>query len=217
MHMSLISQSCCHYRLHEKINQGSYGYIFNANSQLDPSKPLIIKILKESEESAQIKEIEHLTSVKLNKVDGLSEIIDYGQLDSIVSTKLKVPLHTRFIVMPKLETSIKDLIFSQDCQIMVKDVLKMGIRLIKILEGLHSIGLCHLDIKPDNIMIRNPNNNGQQKEIVLIDLGQAQSFIDQESGKHMPDLEHVNFQGNYIFASKYIIQGHSPSRRDDII
>jgi serine/threonine protein kinase len=57
---------------------------------------------------------------------------------------------------------------------MVKDVLKMGVRLIKILEGLHSIGLCHLDIKPDNIMIRNQTNeNGQQKELVLIDLGQA--------------------------------------------
>tara|TARA_B110001450_G_C17366549_1_gene377834 strand:+ start:74 stop:307 length:234 start_codon:yes stop_codon:yes gene_type:complete len=77
---------------------------------------------------------------------------------------------------------------------MVKDVLKMGVRLIKILEGLHSIGLCHLDIKPDNIMIRNQTNeNGQQKELVLIDLGQAQSFIDQDSGKHLPDLEHVNF------------------------
>jgi len=55
--------------------------------------------------------------------------------------------------MPKFETSIKDLIFSNDLRVMVKDVLKIGIEMIRILEGLHSIGICHLDIKPDNIML----------------------------------------------------------------
>ena len=33
------------------------------------------------------------------------------------------------------------------------DVLKLGLRLIKIVEELHEIGIVHLDIKPDNILI----------------------------------------------------------------
>ena len=76
-----------------------------------------------------------------------------------------MPAYTNFIVMPKLETSIKDLIFSNDLRVMVKDVLKIGIEMIRILEGLHSIGICHLDIKPDNIMTSikkeqfNPSSN----------------------------------------------------------
>ena len=85
--------------------------------------------------------------------------------------------------MPMLEDSMKDLVFSYSFKMKVKDVIKVGIKMIKILEGLHSLGICHLDIKPDNIMtsikqkylksstcsIKEPHD----REIVLIDLGQA--------------------------------------------
>ena len=94
-----------------------------------------------------------------------------------------MPQGSVFIVMPKLEESMKDLVFSYSFKMKVKDVIKVGIKMIQILEGLHSLGICHLDIKPDNIMtsvkykdlnastcsIREPH----EREIKLIDLGQA--------------------------------------------
>ena len=35
------------------------------------------------------------------------------------------------------------------------DVLKIGIQLVKSIRQLHSLGYVHLDIKPDNIMVQN--------------------------------------------------------------
>ena len=58
-----------------------------------------------------------------------------------------------FLAIQKKGISIKSILEvygSNDLQ--KTDVLKMGLKLVKILEKLHDAGVVHCDIKPDNIL-----------------------------------------------------------------
>ena len=77
----------------------------------------------------------------------------------------------------------------------VQDVVKIGITLVRTIERLHSLGIVHNDVKPDNIMIYkskqsgfiqggNPRNSQTSEflpskyEVALIDFGQSKHFQD---------------------------------------
>ena len=56
--------------------------------------------------------------------------------------------------MEKLGRSFKDLMNHRRLIISIVDILNLGIELLNIVERLHDdLGVCHLDIKPDNTMI----------------------------------------------------------------
>ena len=57
------------------------------------------------------------------------------------------------MAIKKLGISLKQILEFQELDITNVDILKLGLRLIKIVEQLHQIGIVHLDIKPDNILI----------------------------------------------------------------
>jgi len=60
----------------------------------------------------------------------------------------------------------------------LKDSIKFGISMIDILERLHSAGICHNDIKPDNIMM---DVKGDNIKLCLIDFGRSTYYIDTHS------------------------------------
>ena len=87
------------------------------------------------------------------------------------------------------------------------------------LRELHSLGYTHRDLKPDNMLLsaqqdQEYEENGIHK-IVLIDFGEAQTFLD-EDGDHLPD-ELTPVCQNEWFASKHAFSYHRCSRRDDVI
>ena len=54
-----------------------------------------------------------------------------------------------------------------------------------MLEKLHDIGYIHCDIKPDNIMIGNYNEDESEiNKLYLIDMGISQRYLDNE-GNHI--------------------------------
>ena len=55
--------------------------------------------------------------------------------------------------MNKLGISLKDVIFYLLNRFHLIDTIKLGIKLIALIEKLHKAGYVHLDIKPDNILI----------------------------------------------------------------
>ena len=63
-------------------------------------------------------------------------------------------------MLEKLGRSIKDMM-NGGSKMLVRDVLKVGIELFKIIEKLHNLGICHQDIKPDNIMTNFTSNLDQ--------------------------------------------------------
>ncbi|CDW89820.1 casein kinase i isoform delta-like protein [Stylonychia lemnae] len=89
--------------------------------------------------------------------------------------------------------------------------------IIKIIKQLHQIGYVHLDLKPDNIMLYSSDLSSPESSLVaLIDFSVSQRYMDQNSN-HLPNEIKREFNGNIAFSSVYQMNGHSPSRRDDLL
>jgi serine/threonine protein kinase len=81
--------------------------------------------------------------------------------------------------------------------------------LLDILENVHRGWVVHRDMKPHNFMIKGG-------ELYLIDFGLA-TFYMNEKGEHTPDQGSTTMMGSPYFASLRIHEGHTYSRRDDLI
>ena len=135
---------------------------------------------------------------------------------------MEIKEESRFIVMERLGETLNN--FREPYK--TRDVLNMGIQMINFIEKLHHLGICHQDIKPDNIMIGRFNGHDMQtgqiqlsnlNEVFFIDMGRSKPFIDPLTGEQIQNKKNQKFEGNFIFGSIHQINGDSFSRRDDII
>ena len=68
-------------------------------------------------------------------------------------------------------------------------------------EALHSLGLLHLDIKPENILLGSAQRRSLDSSVLhLIDFGISKFYKDR-NGKHLPENNRVLFAGNILFSS----------------
>jgi serine/threonine protein kinase len=93
----------------------------------------------------------------------------------------------------------------------------IAMQLYQRLKDLHSFGVVHNDIKPDNILVDNQTGS----MLYLIDFGLSQYYIESSSqigamARHRNRQYLNNFTGNFIFASMNSLNGNSKSRQDDI-
>ena len=126
-----------------------------------------------------------------------------------VAGDLYVPINSIFIVYRYIgNKSLKDL-WDEKVPFSKRDIIQIGIELVKSVQNIHSTGYLHTDVKLDNIMI------SDQNRVILIDYGNAQRFK-LADGSHRPDVRPLEF-GNPLFASKNLFTGHTLSMRDDLI
>lgn len=91
----------------------------------------------------------------------------------------------------------------------IKEVICIGLLLLRKLERLHELGYIHRDLKPENIVY-----DREGKDIYIIDYGLAKGYM--KNGEHIENRKINSIIGTPRYISLNIHRGNMPSRRDDI-
>ena len=118
--------------------------------------------------------------------------------------------HNSFLITQLLGYSlgqIKNKIDQNFDEYSVKNVARKS---FACLEYIHSKGIIHRDIKPDNIVL-----DKDYKKLYFIDFGLSKEY--KRNGKHIPFRLKISPTGTLRYMSKYCNKMMEVSRRDDII
>lgn len=188
------------YRLLNQIGEGAFGKVYRGENirtrelvacKLEP-EALDIKLLKNETKAYLL----------LAKESGFPRIKWYGIHD----------LHF-YMVIDFLGESLKNTVSNTDSSFTLVEVLKLGIQMIQRIQSVHSVGLIHRDIKPDNFLFGKTMKN--LKMLYLVDFGLCRGYR-QESGEHIPEKIGKAIIGSPNFVSLNVHEGAEPSRRDDL-
>jgi casein kinase 1 len=117
------------------------------------------------------------------------------------------------LVMELLGPSLEELLNICSKQLSMKTVLMLADQMLCRVEYVHSKGLLHRDIKPDNFLV----GLGKKNNLVyIIDFGLAKKYRDTRTGTHIPYVENRSLTGTARYASVNTHLGIEQSRRDDL-
>ena len=99
--------------------------------------------------------------------------------------------------MDLLGNSLEDLFNICARKFTIKTTLLIGYQMLKLVKYVHSKGVLHRDIKPDNFLIGKRNN---MNKIYMIDFGLAKKFVDKDR-KHIAYRDNKDLTGTARYAS----------------
>ena len=111
------------------------------------------------------------------------------------------------LVTPLYDVTLTD--YLQQRKLPHESIRRLFPKIIHLMETIHKLHVIHRDIKPDNFMVKN-------NELFLIDFGLSCVYIN-ENSQHIENLQQNEITGNIRFCSYYVMTGHTPSIRDDMI
>lgn len=189
------------YKLIKQIGTGGFGHTFIARDMRRPgSPPCVVKQLKPaSDDPTFIREARRLfnteaeTLEKLGKHDQIPQLLAYFEEDKqfflvqefIEGKSLYRQLKASLPEVSDLDNKTQERIFQElehidepprDKQLSELEVLKILQDVLDVLEFVHSEGVIHRDIKPDNLICRK-----QDQKMVLIDFGAVRAMQDANS------------------------------------
>ena len=200
------------YILKKKIYDGRYSKVYIGKNKFK-NEEVIIKL----EDNKYSNMLQHEANIYLHLMKVKNKI------------KLNIPSFKFFgiidkydyIILEKMEYSLKDVIDNQNITINTNDILKILIQMIDVLKKFHSQNLIHRDIKPENIIF------DKKGKIYLIDFGISTMFKENIYGynttntyeykKYVESKGKNKFIGNLIYASPYIHAGYDYFPKDDLI
>lgn len=181
----------------EYIGKGSFGDVYKAND-IKNNKLVAIKTENNNENEYLYEEFKLYNKMKHQSIPN---VYYYGQYKN-----------NNVLVMTYLGNNLGTLFKFCDKKFTIKTVCMIVIQLIDILEHIHSFGILHKDIKPENILIGHKN---EKNKIFLIDYGLSNNFLIDKI-THIPWDDTREFSGTYRYSSIRNHTGSEQSRRDDL-
>ena len=193
-----------HYQLSDKLGGGAYGEIWRA-VDLITNKVVAVKIEVVNPLHQQLyAELKIYTWLEADpgfSAQALPRAYHYGNEGS-----------KNIMVMDLLGPSLDALFTKCNKKFSLKTVLMIADQAISRFEFIHSRGLLHRDIKPDNFVI---GREETADKVYLIDFGLAKKFH-RPNGKHVAYRENRPLTGTLRYVSVNTHLGIDQSRRDDM-
>ncbi|MBZ5701165.1 MAG: protein kinase [Acidobacteriia bacterium] len=198
----LIGLALGHYRILEKIGQGSMGDVYLARDEhLD--RQVAIKVLPAgtfSDESTRKRF--HQEALFLSQINhpGIATIYDFDTQENIDF------LVTEYIPGVSLSEKLAQGLLAEG------EILPLALQLVSALLAAHSHGLIHRDLKPSNLRLM---PDGRLK---LLDFGLAQSLpsVSGTGSTGSTDNTSGSFAGTLCYMPPEQFQGQPPDARSDI-
>lgn len=155
--MNLINNK---YKIIEKLGAGCFGEIYKGEN-IRTQEHVAIKVESIANNLKLLKN-ESLIYQYLVGTTGVPNVKWFGK-----------DVTNYYMVLNLLGDSLQTLLKSKKT-FSLKLVLQIGLQIISILQSIHDKGLVHRDIKPDNFLLGNSDNN--KKQIYIIDFGFCKSL-----------------------------------------
>ncbi|KIY49665.1 kinase-like protein [Fistulina hepatica ATCC 64428] len=188
------------YIMGECVGSGSYGQIFHA-THAQTGHPVAIKF-----ESNRIK-----WSVLRHEYEMYKQLA--GGPGIPVVKWCGDDGNNKSMVMDLLGPSLEDLFEHCHRRFSVKTVIMLADQILSRLEFVHSRGIVHRDIKPDNFLMGIASRGNQ---VNIIDFGLAKRFINLASRRHIPYQRGAEYAGTTRYMSIHAHRRMEQSRRDDL-
>jgi len=94
-------------------------------------------------------------------------------------------------------------------------IARIAQQLIDALAWTHEKGYVHRDVKPGNICV-GIGSRSERAKCYLIDFGLARRYIDESTGKLIPERDDAQFRGTTTYASANAMNNREQSPRDDL-
>ena len=186
------------YKILKKIGAGSQSLVY-LGEIIKTKENVAIKVEKETEDSLLKKEIKVL--IALRNLEGIVNIVTCGRSGG------------NLVIVEELLGKSLDVLYLESYKnFTLFDVCKIAIQCLDRIKFIHSKGLIHCDIKPENFAIglREPD------VIYLLDFGLCEDYKDIKTGKHKEFSFTGYMTGTARYASRNALRGKQLSRRDDL-
>ncbi|XP_064623163.1 serine/threonine-protein kinase VRK1-like [Lineus longissimus] len=207
------------WRIHQPVGQGGFGVLYLASKKDSNSKEpeFVVKMEPKGngplfcectfyQRAAKPEHIQQWLSSTKKKTVGMPKFIALGfqELNNV---------ENRFMVMERFGTDLQKLFVENGKRFPRKAVQQVALRVIDVLEYIHSKDYSHADIKAANLLLgyKNPN------QVFLVDFGLAARYR-QSNGTHNVYKEDPRkaHDGTIEFTSRDAHRGVAASRRSDL-
>jgi serine/threonine protein kinase len=185
------------YKLIEKIGSGSFGAIYRGQN-IRTNELVAVKIESISSNMKLLKNESTIYQYLMNSA-GVPCVKWFGK-DTV----------NYYMVIELLGESIESL-KQRRGTLDLKLTLQIGIQILILLKTIHSEGLVHRDIKPDNFLL---GLNDKSRQLFIIDFGFCKSYLN--GSRHIPIGKTSSLIGSLSFASINAHEFVELSRRDDL-
>ena len=188
------------YKMINKIGEGSFGFIYAAQS-INSNKLYAIKLESMIEDQYLLEdEALILSYLNCNRIPKIKLFGYSGNYMVLIMELLGKSLDKIINELPKKKMSLR-------C------TCNIAYQLISIFEIIHNNNIIHRDIKPSNIAMGLGSN---YKYLYILDFGLSRKYRSKTTKKHIEFTKDNPLVGNARYSSINALEGGTISRRDDL-